>query len=355
MAHAYSPIGRGHGRGCSFLAITMAVIVYCSYRFGIIDMLWLLAPVAPPANIGKMTRSTLFIPSSPLTVGGSPMPAVGFGTCCRAGANGPQLIKSVREYLRQGGRLIDTAMSYGNHREIGTAVRLSKVSRQEVWITTKVDPRLGYRTRTDMLSGVNQSLAELGFGWVELTLVHSPGSLSPAEQLDSWEGLIEARRRKWTTHIGVSNFVRAQIEALDAGSTVRPEALQLEFHPWVPSSTLDLVEWCVRKSITPIAYGSLGGAANKARGRTISALARAHGVSNAQLLLLWALERRVAIIPGATSAEHIRENLHLPPHLGLTDAEQRELRDSPKPLYFARWLNLPGESVLTFVREQLLG
>ena len=69
---------------------------------------------------------------------GLEMPAVGFGTCCRATAKGEPIVESTKLYLKHGGRLIDTAMAYANHPEIGRAVRESGVPRAELWITSKV-------------------------------------------------------------------------------------------------------------------------------------------------------------------------------------------------------------------------
>ena len=68
-----------------------------------------------------------------------PMPAIGFGTCCRKSAKGQPLITSTKEFLRQGGRLIDTAQMYKNHKDLAVAVRESGVPRAEIWITSKVN------------------------------------------------------------------------------------------------------------------------------------------------------------------------------------------------------------------------
>ena len=67
-----------------------------------------------------------------------PMPRMGFGTCCRASAKGEPLIASILEYLSQGGRLIDTAQMYENHRDVAAAIERSGIPRAELWITSKV-------------------------------------------------------------------------------------------------------------------------------------------------------------------------------------------------------------------------
>ena len=130
---------------------------------------------------------------------------------------------------------------------------------------------------------------------------------------------------------------------------MKPAAHELEYHPWVHSEAHEIVSWCQGHDIAVIAYGSLGGSSNS-RGGSLNAtaavadVARAHGVSPAALLLRWALDRRVAVIPGATSAEHIGANLHVPSVGGLSEAELEKIGASAaRPRTFKSWANLPSE------------
>ena len=96
-----------------------------------------------------------------------PMPAVGFGTCCRPASKGPALINSTLVYLAEGGRLIDTAPVYNNQRDIAVALRESGISRADVWLTSKINYRT-VRTRADALNDVRQTCEELGVDYVDL-------------------------------------------------------------------------------------------------------------------------------------------------------------------------------------------
>ena len=160
-----------------------------------------------------------------------------------------------------------------------------------------------------------------------------------------WRALIDAQRAGRIRVIGVSNYDQQQIAQLESATGVRPALNEIEFHPWVPLSTFALVDWCQRRDIGIIAYGSLG---SKSTDKTrlkgqISELAVSVNASSAQLLLRWALDRGIAVIPGATSAGHIRDNLLAGSFTLSADqrAQLRQLQSSVKqPRGFRRWLNL---------------
>ena len=93
---------------------------------------------------GLLSRSARALSQPPpFKIAGSskPMPSVGYGTCCRESAQGQPLVTSTKAYLAAGGRLIDTAQGYGNHLDIGEAIRQSAVPREDLWVTSKVRVR----------------------------------------------------------------------------------------------------------------------------------------------------------------------------------------------------------------------
>ena len=113
----------------------------------------------------------------------------------------------------------------------------------------------------------------------------------------------------------MSNFGIAELARLEAATGVRPAVNQIQFHPWVPDATRELVKWCQARGIAITAYSSLRGARKSVRAERVARVAAAHadaGVTDAQVLLRWALRQGVAVIPGATTPEHICENLYLP-------------------------------------------
>lgn len=270
------------------------------------------------------------------------MPAVGFGTCCRKNVKGPAIIQAAKAYLADGGRLIDTAQLYENHKDLAVAIRDSGVPRSDLWITSKVlvcgDPEACAQTRRQVFDAVVQSNKELGLEYLDLMLLHGAEGwgVGSAQGVDLWRGLVDAREAGKVLNIGVANHNRREIERLIATTGVKPAVNQIEFHPWVPSETQELVRWCQSQGIAVTAYGSLGGAGNRAQGQVVDEVAQRRGVSKAQVLLRWALNKGVAVIPGSNNEEHIRENLRLA-GVVLDESDAQALEGSPKPKAFRRW------------------
>ena len=292
----------------------------------------LLAPAAAAANIA-IARGQ---PPPVALRDGALMPASGDGTCCRKSANGPALVASAKEYLGQGGRLLDTAQLYDNHDALATAMRESGVPRSQIWITDKLNTAGGegrVSTRAGALASVRASARELGTDYVDLMLIHGVWGIDAAEQVDVWRGLLDARARGLARTVGVSNFGVAELARLEDATGVLPLVNQIEFHPWVPDATRDLARWCQARGVAITAYSSLRGARKRARADAVQRVAAAPadaGVTDAQVLLRWALRQGVAVIPGATSPEHIRENLYLP-DFDLTESDLAVLRGSEAP------------------------
>jgi len=293
-----------------------------------------------PAKAAKVLAKTLSLPP-PLHIAGSSkkMPVIGYGTCCRESAQGEPLVKSTKAYLAAGGRLIDTAQGYGNHLDIAEAIRQSGLSREDLWVTSKVRVR-ACNTSADVVRAVKKSLQQLDLNYLDLMLLHGGDGwgIAPDRDVELWRGLIEAQKAGQVRSIGVSNHNRDEVQRLISETGVVPAVNQLEFHPWVPLETRDLVRWCQDKGIAVTAYGSLGGSQNKARGEAVSQVAQKYGKTNAQVLLRWALDHNVAVIPGASSDQHIQEDLDLT-GFKLSDEDAKFLENAEAPASFARWHN----------------
>lgn len=248
------------------------------------------------------------------------MPMNGLGICSRKSAYGDALVTTISHYLRRGGRLIDTAQVCANRVEVGIAVAKSRLPRDYIWITDKIKFSPTARCRTsstdfgrflacdqvvkshvDAIRAVEESLLQLNTTYVDLVLVHHQHDKTDAERVAVWRGSIEARAQGMTHHIGVSNFRREQILALINTTGVRPAVSQVEFHPWVSVETRTLVRWCHSNGIAVTAYGSLRGLSEP----VVSNLSSKYGVSLADILLKWALQQGVAVIPSAMSTAYI--------------------------------------------------
>ena len=234
------------------------------------------------------------------------MPRVGFGTCCRKSSKGQPLIDSTLSYLSQGGRLIDTAQMYENHADLAVAIRRSGVPRSELWVTSKVRTLRGDGSeftgshRTAVTMEVEKILVELDLTQLDLLLLHHAKGNTAAERADEWRGLLDSKAQGQVVNVGVSNYDVPQLEALRDATGVLPAVNQLEYHPWIPEHDAIVNGARQRGRAIAAAPGVFEQPRERRRRRF-----RRRGAARRELgagALRWALQRGVAVIPGATSA-----------------------------------------------------
>jgi len=257
------------------------------------------------------------------------IPYLGFGTYLIAN---DVVAAAVSEAIRAGYRHIDTAEGYQNESGVGAGIRQALESeglvRSDLLVTTKLwpgNPAWGQAAKTtaSTVTSLDASLERLGLDYVDLYLIHAP--FEGDQRLAQWRGLVELSRQGKARAIGVSNFSIKHIEELKAAGLPRPAANQIELHPW--SQKPELVRYLSANAITPIAYSSLvplstwrtaagqGSAKTdqmKADGEQADApfkiMAKKYGVSEAQVLLRWAIQKGYPVLPKSTNPERIRKN-----------------------------------------------
>ncbi|MGI5862893.1 MAG: aldo/keto reductase [Myxococcales bacterium] len=245
---------------------------------------------------------------------GREIPRLGLGVY-RA-APGKETRQAVLWALEAGYRLVDTARMYGNERDVGEALRASGLPRDEVFITTKLwNADQGYDSA---IRACRASLADLGLEQIDLYLIHWPVE---RRRLDSWRALVQLQRDGLCRSIGVSNYTVRHLEELLDSSPVVPAVNQVEMSPFL--SQVELRRFCGRLGIVVEAYSPL------TKGRrlgdpTVVDIARAHGKSAAQVLIRWALQRDVVVIPKSVHKSRIEENADVF-DFELTDEDLRRL------------------------------
>ncbi len=238
-------------------------------------------------------------------------PVIGIGTFMLAPANAQN---SVREALKMGYRLVDTANAYVNERAVGRGLKESGVPRKEIFLSTKIWP-----SEYENPNAVDETLARLGVDFVDLLYIHQPAG----NWLAGYRQLEKAYRDGKAKTIGISNFEGKYIEELQARWKIVPQFIQAEAHPYFPQDELrkTLGQYGIRlMSWYPLGHGdrSLVGEP------VFKALGEKYGKTPAQIILRWHVQMGFAVIPGSRNVAHIRDNLDIL-DFSLTEAEMAEI------------------------------
>jgi diketogulonate reductase-like aldo/keto reductase len=210
--------------------------------------------------------------------------------------DGRECEDAVRWALEADYRHIDTAQAYGNERSVGRAVRDSGLPREHVFITTKFDP-----SRRDPDAEVQRSLERLGVESVDLYIIHWP-QRGPTW---AWGGMQRAREHGYARSIGVSNFSASDIEAVLEVADVPPVVNQVQFSPF--EFRRALMQVCERRGIALEAYSPLG-TGRHLGDRRVARIAERVGRTPAQVLIRWALQRGLIVLPKSTHRQRIEQN-----------------------------------------------
>lgn len=229
---------------------------------------------------------------------GYEMPVAGLGTYA---LSDEECYDSVTALLECGGRLIDTASYYGNEESVGRAIRDSDVLREEIFVTTKI-----YPTEFDDPEGaIEACLERLDIGYIDLMLLHHPGD----GDVEAYHALERAVEDGKIRSIGLSNWYIEELEEFLPQVEITPAVVQNEIHPYYQEQ--DVVPYIQNLGIVVNGYSPFGGRGHTSElfaDEVISAIAETHGVTSAQVVLRWNLQRGVVVNPGSSNPEHIREN-----------------------------------------------
>lgn len=299
---------------------------------------------------------------------GDEMPVLGLGTWK---SDPGEVYEAVRTAIKLGYRHIDCAALYGNEPEIGQAFadafKERDVKREELWITSKLWNNV--HKKNAVRPALEQTLKDLQLDYLDLYLIHWPVvlkddvvfpsseddflSLDEVPITETWSAMEACSEAGLTKHIGVSNFSIKKIKSLLEACGVRPAVNQIELHPFLQQN--EMLEFCNDENIVLTAYSPLGSTdrppqfkgpnePNLFENPTINAMAESKGVSTAQILIRWAIQRGTSVIPKSVNPGRMKQNLDAA-SLELSDEEMMKIAklDFNGRLIIGQFWNAPSK------------
>jgi 2,5-diketo-D-gluconate reductase A len=266
---------------------------------------------------------------------GRPIPQLGFGVF---------LIKphdtadAVRTALEIGYRHIDTAEMYGNEKEVGEAIAMSGLPRSDVFVTSKLGNDA--HRPDDARRAFDQTLKALGSDYVDLFLIHWPLPMRyDGDFVSTWQTLGEFYREGRARSIGVSNFQAHHLRRLHAHSDIPPAVNQIEVNPYLTQD--ELRAFCVDHQIAVEAWSPIARGGRLLNDPEVTRIAGETGMTPAQVVLRWHVERGDIVFPKSVNPARIRENFDVfsfglsAEQVAAISALNRNQRTGPDPDTFA--------------------
>lgn len=262
-----------------------------------------------PASFGKVMRRSMLLSERYTLADGTAIPKLGLGTWLLGDDKAYQAVVNATGV---GYRMIDTAQSYGNERGVGEGVRNCGITREELFVASKVAAeRKDYDT---VLRSIDRSLTMMGLDYLDQMIIHSPqpwievnqsDNRYEAENLEVWRALVDARQAGKVRVIGVSNFNEHDLTNILDNSDATPQVNQVLAH--VSNTPFELIRFCQDHGIqveaySPIAHGMV------LKNPQIAKVAKKYHASVAQLCVRYDIQLGLVALPKTTSVEHLRDN-----------------------------------------------
>lgn len=234
---------------------------------------------------------------------GFDIPQIGVGTWTLRGETARQ---NVRLALEAGFRHIDTAQAYENESEVGQGIADSQVSREDIFVTTKVATSIMRKGSKAVRQSIDDSLANLRLNYLDLLLIHWPVKDCVK---DTWQVMEDYVHQGKVRSIGVSNFNCHHLEELFSYAEVRPVINQIEVHPLMTQE--ENIAYNHDLGIQVEAWGPFGqGDIDVVGHPLLQSLARKYQKTASQIVLRWIVQRQLITIPRA-KPNHFAENLEI--------------------------------------------
>ena len=296
--------------------------------------------------------------SQMINVTGQQMPAVGLGLWK---IDSKCVAETVYEAIKRGYRHLDSAADYGNEKQVGEGIARALADglckREDLWITSKLWNT--YHRKEHVQAACERSLSDLGLDYFDLYLIHFPIALqyvdfdqryppewiydpnaeNPCMVLDSvplsetWAAMEELVEIKLARKIGICNYTAVLLHDLMSYARIKPAMLQIESHPYLTQEALIRTAQSYNIAVTAfsplgaLSYVSLDMASSEdsvLQQSAVVSIAKRLGVTPAQVVLRWGIQRGTAIIPKTSRAERLDENIALA-DFSLTDDDMQAI------------------------------
>ncbi|MEO2508868.1 aldo/keto reductase [Clostridium paraputrificum] len=234
------------------------------------------------------------------------IPCVGFGTWQTP--NGETAINSVLEAIKCGYRHIDTAACYGNEESVGKAIKLSRINREELFVTSKLwNTDQGYEST---LKAFNKTIKDLGLDYLDLYLIHWPVVKGHKEDwkesiCETWKAFEKLYSEGKIRAIGVSNFKPHHLKVIFENCNIKPMVNQIELHP--SHNQDETVKFCRNNNILVEAWGPLS-TGRIFKVKEMQDIANKYNKSIAQITLRWHIQNEILPLPKSVTPNRIKEN-----------------------------------------------
>ncbi|MCC8089917.1 MAG: aldo/keto reductase [Oscillospiraceae bacterium] len=232
---------------------------------------------------------------------GVKMPQLGYGVYQ---VTKEECERCVLDALETGYRSLDTAQSYFNEEEVGSAIQKSGLPREEIFLTTKVwIEHYGYEQAK---ASVLESMQKLRVDYLDLCLLHQPF----ADYYGAWRALEDLYEAGKIRAIGVSNFYPDRLVDIASFARIRPMVNQIEIHP-LNQQTLAR-QYLDKYGIQMEAWAPFGeGRGGLFENEVLRSVGAKYGKTTAQVMLRWHIQRGTVVIPKSTHKERMEENFNV--------------------------------------------
>lgn len=226
-----------------------------------------------------------------------------------------RVAEAVCQAVKIGYRHIDTAQAYGNECGVGEGVRTCGVSRDKIFVTSKVAAE--HKTYESAASSIDETLNRMKLDYIDMMIIHSPQPWVEVNQSDNryfkenkevWKAMEDAVKAGKVRTIGVSNFLEKDIDNILSDCKISPAVNQILAH--ISNTPLNLIDYCKSKNIlveaySPIAHGEA------LKNKAIKEIGDKYNKSVAQVILRWLMQRNVVALAKSVHKERMKENFNI--------------------------------------------